>query len=62
MIASGKCTLAAELAREYGIDVDAATRLVDRLERRGMLTRVRCSKDRRDVRLAVTPEGRAIAE
>ncbi|HEY1998675.1 MarR family transcriptional regulator [Paraburkholderia sp.] len=62
MVASGKCTLAAELAREYGIDASAATRLVDRLEKRGLLTRVRCSKDRRVVRLAVTPEGRAIAE
>jgi DNA-binding MarR family transcriptional regulator len=62
MVASGKCTLAAELAREYGIDASAATRLVDRLEKRGLLTRVRCSQDRRVVRLAVTPEGRAIAE
>jgi DNA-binding MarR family transcriptional regulator len=61
MIASGKCTLAAELAREYGIDASAATRVVDRLEKRGLLTRVRCSEDRRIVRLAVTPEGRAIA-
>jgi DNA-binding MarR family transcriptional regulator len=61
MLASGKCTLAAEVAREYGIDASAATRLVDRLEKRGLLTRVRCSKDRRIVRLAVTPEGRAIA-
>ncbi|MGF7137150.1 DNA-binding MarR family transcriptional regulator [Paraburkholderia sp. EB58] len=62
MVASGKCTTAAELAREYGIDASAATRLVDRLEKRGLLTRLRCSKDRRIVRLAVTPEGSAIAE
>jgi len=36
--------------------------VLDRLEKRGLLTRLRCSKDRRIVRLAVTPEGSAIAE
>ncbi|QGZ54907.1 MarR family winged helix-turn-helix transcriptional regulator [Paraburkholderia acidiphila] len=61
MVASGKCTLAAELAREYGIDASAVTRLVDRLEKRGLLKRVRSSEDRRAVRLALTPEGLAIA-
>jgi DNA-binding MarR family transcriptional regulator len=61
MVASGKCVLAAELAREYGIDASAVTRLVDRLEKRGLLQRVRSSEDRRAVRLALTPEGLAIA-
>ena len=61
MVASGKCLLAAELAREYGIDASAVTRLVDRLEKRGLLTRVRSIEDRRVVRLALTPEGHAIA-
>jgi DNA-binding MarR family transcriptional regulator len=61
MVASGKCLLAAELAREYGIDASAVTRLVDRLEKRGLLTRVRSSEDRRVVRLALTAEGHAIA-
>ncbi|MFM0739808.1 MarR family winged helix-turn-helix transcriptional regulator [Paraburkholderia xenovorans] len=61
MVASGKCLLAAELAREYGIDASAVTRLVDRLEKRGLLTRIRSSEDRRVVRLAVTPEGHSIA-
>jgi DNA-binding MarR family transcriptional regulator len=61
MVATGKCTLAAELAREYGIDASAVTRLVDRLEKRGLLQRVRSSEDRRAVRLALTPEGLAIA-
>src|SRR6202012_3266020 len=62
MVASGKCLLAAELAREYGIDASAVTRLVDRLEKRGLLTRVRSNEDRRVVHLALTPEGQAIAE
>ncbi|MBB5415942.1 DNA-binding MarR family transcriptional regulator [Paraburkholderia atlantica] len=61
MVASGKCLLAAELAREYGIDASAVTRLIDRLEKRGLLTRVRSNEDRRVVRLALTPEGNAIA-
>src|SRR5258708_8974502 len=61
MVASGKCLLAAELAREYGIDASAVTRLVDRLEKRGLLTRVRSNEDRRVVRLALTPEGGADA-
>jgi DNA-binding MarR family transcriptional regulator len=61
MVASGKCLLAAELAREYGIDASAVTRLIDRLEKRGLLSRVRSSEDRRAVRLALTPEGLAIA-
>jgi DNA-binding MarR family transcriptional regulator len=61
MVASGKCLLAAELAREYGIDASAITRLIDRLEKRGLLTRVRSNEDRRVVRLALTPEGHAIA-
>jgi DNA-binding MarR family transcriptional regulator len=61
MVASGKCLLAAELAREYGIDASAVTRLIDRLEKRGLLSRVRSSEDRRVVRLALTPEGLEIA-
>ena len=61
MVASGKCLLAAELAREYGIDASAVTRLIDRLEKRGLLSRVRSSEDRRAVRLALTPEGLALA-
>jgi DNA-binding MarR family transcriptional regulator len=61
MVASGKCLVAAELAREYGIDASAVTRLIDRLEKRGLLTRVRSSEDRRVVHLALTPEGHAIA-
>ena len=62
MLASGKCLTAAELAREYGIDASAVTRLIDRLEKRGLLSRVRSKEDRRVVRLALTPEGHAIAE
>jgi DNA-binding MarR family transcriptional regulator len=61
MVASGKCELAAELARESGVDASSVTRLVDRLEKRALLTRIRSSEDRRHVRLAPTPEGHSIA-
>jgi DNA-binding MarR family transcriptional regulator len=61
MVASGRCELAAELARECGVDASSVTRLADRLEKRGLLTRVRSSEDRREVRLATTPEGQSIA-
>ncbi|CAN0620294.1 Transcriptional regulator, MarR family [Burkholderia multivorans] len=62
MVAVGKCSTAAELAREYGIDASAVTRLLDRVEKRGLLSRVRSIEDRRVVRLELTDEGRAIAE
>lgn len=61
MVAGGKCQLAAELARECGTDASAVTRLIDRLEKRGLLKRVRSNEDRRAVPLVLTQEGQAIA-
>lgn len=61
MIGSGRCQLAAELARDYGIDASAVTRLIDRLEKRSLLSRVRSSEDRRAVHLELTPEGYKLA-
>jgi DNA-binding MarR family transcriptional regulator len=61
MIGSGRCELAAELARHYGIDASAVTRLIDRLEKRKLLSRVRSSEDRRAVRLQLTEQGYEIA-
>jgi len=62
MIAVGKCSTAAELAREYGIDASAVTRLLDRVEKRGLLSRVRSVEDRRVVNIELTDEGRAAAK
>ncbi|ACR29105.1 MarR family winged helix-turn-helix transcriptional regulator [Burkholderia glumae] len=62
MLAVGKCSTAAELAREYAIDASAVTRLLDRVEKRGLLSRVRSHEDRRVVRLELTDEGRELAE
>jgi DNA-binding MarR family transcriptional regulator len=61
MIGSGRCQLAADLARLYGIDASAVTRLIDRLEKRKLLRRVRSDEDRRAVRLELTPAGHEIA-
>jgi len=61
MVWSEKCLLAAELAREFGIDASAVTRRIDLLEARDLLRRVRSVEDRRVVRLALTPEGEAMA-
>ena len=47
------------LARAAGVAPPTATRMLDGLERRGLVTRDRCSEDRRAVRLALTHEGEA---
>ncbi|HZE92495.1 MAG TPA: MarR family transcriptional regulator [Rhizobacter sp.] len=53
----------AELARASLMDAGAMTRLLDRLENKGLCKRVRCTEDRRVVRVELTPEGEAaIAE
>ena len=46
-----------ELARAAGVSAPTATRMVDGLEARGLLTRVRSEEDRRAVCLALTAEG-----
>lgn len=48
------------LAREVGVSQATVTRLVDRLETRGLVERVRDPDDRRRVMISVTPGGRAL--
>lgn len=55
---SGRCTVA-ELARWLQVDAGAMTRLLDRLEKKGLCKRVRCTEDRRVVYVELTPEGEA---
>jgi len=52
----------AELARLCELDAGAMTRLLDRLEAKGLCQRERSSEDRRVVRLALTAQGKAVAE
>lgn len=48
-----------ELARAAGVSAPTATRMIDGLAARGMVTRERAADDRRAVRIALTPEGAA---
>jgi DNA-binding MarR family transcriptional regulator len=57
----GNASTVAELARECQLDTGAMTRLLDRLEAKGLVTRVRSSEDRRVVNLELTKEGREAA-
>jgi DNA-binding MarR family transcriptional regulator len=59
---SGASTVA-ELARWINVDAGAMTRLLDRLEKKGLCKRVRSTEDRRVVQVELTAEGEAaIAE
>ena len=49
----------AELARWLHVDAGAMTRLLDRLEKKGLCKRVRSTEDRRVVMVELTPEGEA---
>ncbi|MDR2851948.1 MAG: MarR family transcriptional regulator [Burkholderiaceae bacterium] len=51
-----------ELARECSLDTGAMTRLLDRLEAKGLCRRVRSVADRRVVNIELTDEGRAAAQ
>lgn len=46
-----------QLARATALSPSATTRLVNRLERRGLLQRVLCSDDRRGIYTELTPDG-----
>ncbi|MGR4867368.1 MarR family winged helix-turn-helix transcriptional regulator [Variovorax sp. LARHSF232] len=58
----GVATTVAELARECQLDTGAMTRLLDRLEAKGLCRRVRSQSDRRVVNIELTDEGRAAAQ
>ena len=57
----GHGSTAAELARECQLDAGAMTRMLDRLEAKGLVRRARSSEDRRVVNLELTDEGRDAA-
>jgi DNA-binding MarR family transcriptional regulator len=59
---TGQAATVAELARECQLDTGAMTRLLDRLEAKGLCRRVRSVSDRRVVNIELTDEGRAAAE
>jgi DNA-binding MarR family transcriptional regulator len=55
-------TSATQLSAEMGYDMGALTRVVDELERRGLVRRERSRRDRRAVEIAVTAAGRREAQ
>jgi DNA-binding MarR family transcriptional regulator len=57
----GSVSTVAELARECQLDTGGMTRLLDRLEAKGLVRRARSSEDRRVVNLELTPEGHEAA-
>lgn len=57
-MAAGQADTAAELARVVGMDTGAMTRMLDRLEHKGLIRRVRSVEDRRVIKLELTDEGR----
>lgn len=51
----------ASLARDLETDPASMTRVLDRLEAKGLVARERSTTDRRVVQIALTPEGQAVA-
>jgi len=62
MLKLGRAGTAFELAREMCVDAGAMTRMLDRLETKGLIERVRSETDRRVVHLQLTAEGEAVVE
>jgi len=59
---AGYADTVAELARVCTVDAGSMTRLLDRLEKKGLCRRVRSQSDRRVVHIQLTPAGVAVAE
>ena len=59
-IANGCGSTAADLCRFSRYDPGSMTRMIDRLEEKGLILRVKSSKDRRMVHLELTDAGRAL--
>jgi DNA-binding MarR family transcriptional regulator len=62
MLGAGRAETAHELARVLDCDAGAITRMLDRLEAKGLIERVRSDTDRRVVYLRLTEAGRAAAD
>jgi DNA-binding MarR family transcriptional regulator len=58
----GRITTAGDLAHNICHDAGSLTRLIDQMEKRGLVTRQRSESDRRVVTLGLTARGRALVE
>jgi DNA-binding MarR family transcriptional regulator len=62
MLKERNCNTAADLARETCNDTGAVTRMLDRLEAKDIVRRVRSSEDRRIVNIELTDLGKLVIE
>jgi DNA-binding MarR family transcriptional regulator len=60
-LASGRARTPLELSREMSYDSGSMTRMLDRLEKKGFVSRTRSAADRRIVELSLTERGRIAA-
>ncbi len=61
LLHQGSCSTAADLSRMGCHDTGAVTRLLDRLEAKALIRRLRSAEDRRVINLELTPEGEQVA-
>jgi DNA-binding MarR family transcriptional regulator len=61
LLQQGVCSTAADISRIACHDTGAVTRLLDRLESKGLVQRLRSAADRRVVKLELTEEGARVA-
>ncbi len=59
LVGAGNRKSASDLCKELSYDAGAMTRMIDRLEKKGLVRRMRCAKDRRLIYLEATEAGRA---
>ncbi|NML15560.1 MarR family winged helix-turn-helix transcriptional regulator [Azohydromonas caseinilytica] len=62
LLKAGGCATVATVARDINVDPGAATRMLDRLERKGFVGRCRSTEDRRVVNVTLTDAGRRVAD
>jgi len=60
VLAYGESRRLADLAADLNVSPSTATRMCDRLVRKGLITRQRDPVDRREVRLELTPSGQTL--
>src|SRR5262249_53952715 len=59
-LAAGEANSASGLCKGISYDPGAMTRMIDRLEQKGLIRRVQWPDDRRKVHLELTPEGKTL--
>lgn len=62
MLSTGRYATAADLVRDMYVDSASMTRMLDRLEKRGLIQRLPSTTDRRVINLQLTEDGVELAE